>query len=400
MKSWLDDLVKAHQNMEAPSSYYYWSGLAVLSAITRKQVYLNRFNDPLYPNIYVMIISERSGLRKGAPINLARKLLLEVQNTRVFSGRYSIQGMIKELSNATTLENGTVITDAHGIMLADEFSAYLVDDPRAFDILTGLYNTHEHNGSWSNTLKGSARETLKNPYICMLAAANKSLLDTIVKNKEYRGGFIARTQVIYESKRQCRNDLTDEPEGLVSASVLAQRLKDVAKLKGPFIWTVEGKKIYKHWYQNLDLEDQEDKTGALDRVHDNVLKIAMLLSLAEGDSLELTADHITTAIDKCIGCIESGTNKIVKGAEAPDELAPALKKVLEIFDKMPNREISRKSLISRVFPLADSMVIDKILETMLQAGSLTVFKDSKGGTMYRLSEEAQRDYRIYKGARG
>ena len=145
--SWIDLLLEQTEESEAPERYFYWSGLAAISAIARKNVWLDRHYYTLYPNIYVALISTRSGARKGIPISICKRILEEVNLTRIISGCNSIQGLIQELGQQKTLENGTVIGDAHGILLSDEFDSFLTDDPKSITYLTTLYNTHEHEKS-------------------------------------------------------------------------------------------------------------------------------------------------------------------------------------------------------------------------------------------------------------
>jgi hypothetical protein len=398
--SWLDTIVRAHQFAETPARYYYWAGLAAIAATVRKRVWLDKHIYKLFPNIYVMLVSEKSGLRKGPAISLVKSLLNEVKNTRVVAGRNSIQGIIKEFSTQVTLENGVVLSDAQGILLSDEFAAFIIDDPGALTILTGLHNTHEHSDSWRNTLKGSPTEELKHPCINLLAASNERLFDEVIKNRDMEGGFIARTFLVYESKAQCINSLVDKPEGLVPLKVLSERLKEIAKLEGEFKWTERGKTEYNRWYVDIRGKDFDDKTGSVERLGDQVLKASMLLSLAYEDSLELSKHIIEEAIEKCEECITSGTAKMSHGIGAAPDMSVAVKKLLGLFERAPNLEISRVKLLKQMFPiLAD--VVDRLLDTLLQHNGLEMRKDKSipGHTVYKLTESAFAHYKAYqKGA--
>jgi hypothetical protein len=399
MRSWLETVVQAHQYAETPARYYYWSGLAAIAATVKKRVWLDKFIYKLYPNVYIMLVSEKSGLRKGPAITLVKSLLNEVQNTRVVAGRNSIQGIIKEFSTQITLQNGVVLSDAQGILLSDEFAAFIVEDPGALTILTGLHNTHEHN-IWKNSLKGSPTEELKNPCINLLGASNERLLGEVVRNRDLEGGFIARTFLVYESKAQCINSLVDKPEGLVPIKTLAERLKEISKLEGEFKWSERGKTEYNKWYIDIRNKDIEDKTGSIERLGDQVLKAAMLISMSYGDSLELTHRFIEEAIEKCEECIMSGTAKVSHGMGAAPEMSDAVKKLLGLFERAPNLEMSRIKLLKQMFPiLAD--VVDRILDTLIQNNGVEMRRDRTvpGATVYRLTESAHQKYQAYqKGA--
>ena len=126
--TWLETLLASTSEAEAPSRYFWWSGLCAISAVIRKRVFLQRGAFyKLYPNIYVALVSARSGLRKGIPIMIAKKLVSDLDSVRVISGCSSIQAMIKELSMQQTFKSGAVVNEAQGLMISDEFESFLTD---------------------------------------------------------------------------------------------------------------------------------------------------------------------------------------------------------------------------------------------------------------------------------
>src|SRR5271165_7052097 len=109
---WLDILLESTKEAEAPERYFWWSGLCAISAVVKKKVFLQRGAFyKLYPNIYVALVSSRSGLRKGIPIMIVKSLVTELDSVRVISGCNSIQGLIKELSMQQTFKTGAVVNE-------------------------------------------------------------------------------------------------------------------------------------------------------------------------------------------------------------------------------------------------------------------------------------------------
>src|SRR6478736_4398036 len=93
--TWLDKLLSQHNELESPTNFWLWGGLASISAVVKDNVWIDRQIYKLYPNIYVMFHAE-SGLKKGPPISMAKQLVRGVGGTRIISGRSSIQGILKE----------------------------------------------------------------------------------------------------------------------------------------------------------------------------------------------------------------------------------------------------------------------------------------------------------------
>src|ERR1700733_15731859 len=99
--NWIDDLVAENQVVETPKAWIYWSLMFVISSAAANAYTLRTLKGNLlyYPNLYIILMGE-SGLGKGYPVNLAKRLLQEANITRVIAGRSSIQAIIKE--GATT----------------------------------------------------------------------------------------------------------------------------------------------------------------------------------------------------------------------------------------------------------------------------------------------------------
>lgn len=390
-KSWIDTVVESTKNVEAPERYFWWASAAAISAVVRKNVFLSRAGHyNLYPNIYVALVSKHSGLRKGYPISLTSKFINGVQCTRVIEGRSSIQAVIREFSNQLTLSNGKVLSDAHGIMVSGEFDTMLLKDPDALTILTALYNTHEHNGRWKNTLKGSAVEELKNPCISMLVASNEVLFDDFVKQKDVEGGFVARTFIVHESKRRTINDLIDPDPDIIDAEKIIAELDEISKIKGEFKWSQSAKEVYRPWYREICTAEYEDSTGSINRLGDSVLKIAMILNLAYRRDLVLQAEEIELAIEKCQSCL-AGVKTLTRSTGISD-IAPATKRVLDRLLAAPGFIMQRKKLLQKLHPDLDAVILDRVVDTLDQAGAIVASRDNSHQICYRLTEKAVQMY--------
>lgn len=401
--SWLETLIESTSEAEAPERYFWWSGLCAISAVIRKRVYLQR--GPfykLYPNIYVALVSSQSGLGKGVPIMIAKRLVEALDSIRVISGCNSIQGLTKELSMQQTFKSGAVINEAQGFMISDEFESFLTDDPKALTYLTALQNTHEHEKSWKKILKGSPLEELKSPCLTLLVASNEVLFESMVKQKDIEGGFIARTFIVYESKRKRINSLvyTDERiEELLKEStkydeILINRLKEVSKLEGIMRFaSVSAGQYYDSWYQELRSNKTEDKTGTMNRLGDQVLKVAMLISLSNSNSLMITEDDLSKAINASELCVV-GARAISMEREKGD-INPIIEKVLKELIKAPEQTITRKRLMINTH--IESIVLDRALDTLIQRGAIDEPKrNSKKEIFYRMKEEVFKLYVNFK----
>lgn len=377
--SFLSDLLEITKDAESPRSFMFWSGLSAISATTRRNVWINKKIYKLYPNTYTMLVA-RSGLRKGFPVKIAQKLVESLDVTKVISGRNSIQSIILELSKQWTLESGKVLSSAHAFVVNDELGSLLVEDPSAQTILTTLYDSFYHS-NWTDTLKSDGRKVLKDICVTMLSATNQTHLTEFLDTTSVTGGFIGRTLIIYEEKKSRINPLIDDDEIIeMDLGPLIDRLKVISEIKGPMRLEHEAKNRYREWYidynTKMESDPSDDNTGTSERLHDHVLKISTLLSLSERDDRIITPQHIEDAID--LATTFTGSVKRITLGKGKSESSDKTRIVLEYLISQPEYTATRKQLLRAKYGDIDAIDLDKILDTMNQAGIINLFNTTSG----------------------
>lgn len=393
--SWLDLLVSSTSELESPKRFYYWSGLAAISAIVRKNVYLDRFSYTLFPNVYVLLVSAKSGLRKGNPVSFAKSIVERVNTTRIISGRNSVQGVIRDLSQQVTIVNNgsppLILNDAQAFLCAPELDSFMVRDEQGLSILTDLYNTHENDKSWKNSLKGSPVEELRNPCITFLAASNEALLEGLIKDKDIEGGFIARTMIVHESNRRLKNSLMFKPTNLVSREDLANHLMRLKQAKGQFAIPDAVRRHHQEWYNSIDEKDYDDKTGTMERIQDHVLKTAMLISLSKSNNLIIDQDTMDEATDRCMECV-IGTRKTTMSVGRADT-ADAVGRVLKVLINEDKFTIERSKLLAKLKNDVNVMMLNQVLDDLGPNGrNIVIAGRIDGKIYYQLKEEVAQTY--------
>lgn len=392
--SWLTTLVEQHSELESPRNFWIWAGLAIISAVVKDQVYMDRAGAyKLYPNIYVMLHAD-SGLKKGPPVGLAKDLVKRVNNTRIISGRSSIQGILKELGTAYTLPGGKVVNKSVGFIVASEFSSSIVADPAAMTILTDLYDRQYNEGDYRSLLKMETFN-LKDPTITMLVATNEAHFEDYLAGKDIRGGFIGRMFVIAESEVQRLNSLVVPLKNPPNRDESSKYLKELSKLSGTFqpmgardksdifsikkvsngevLWFTEAGKIYDDWYEefyeSIKQAESKDETGTVQRFGDSVLKIAMLLSLADNTSLVISEEHIKEAITVCERLL-GNVRKATLGKRGKSDTAEKKGIILKELVKRDNHQISRAMFLKKFIMDFKAEELDNIMQEFDQIGTI------------------------------
>lgn len=364
--AWLQEVLDATDESESPKQFYYWSALTAIAAVVKNNVWLERHYYTLFPNIYVILVA-RSGLKKSVAVAFAQDLVKRVGNTRVIGGRSSIQGIIKELATVGHLENGTVLNDSCGYIVSGEFAASLVDDSAALNILTTLYDGN-YNPEWKNMLKGSGTEVLKDINVTLLGASNEAHLKEVIREKDIKGGFIARTFMVHADKRNRINSLVYKPAHVPDREKLADYLRQLSKVKGPIEWTNEAGSYYDKWYSNFASQVHEDETGTQERISDSILKVAILLHLARDfRTLRLDKQDIEEALEACSPFVKSA-NKVTLG-QGKNNLGLQTAKILQ--DLIALKRMSRRQILVKHWADIDASALDSIIDTLTQQGAIT-----------------------------
>lgn len=414
---WIHELVSMHEELESPKSFWFWSGLATISAVVKDNVWMNRYAYNLYPNIFVMLHAD-SGMKKGPPVALSKNLVKSINNTKIISGRSSIQGILKELGTATTMPGGRINGKSTGFIVASEFSSSLVNDPAAMTILTDLYDRQYNEGEWRSLLK---METfaLKDPTISMLVATNDTHFNDFVASKDMKGGFIGRVFLIAETEVQVLNSLTAPLLNKPDREKLVGYLKDLSQLKGEFHlngsltesedypipksgkWFNSAGIVYDDWYEQFYRDFKEsgmkDETGSIQRFGDSVMKVAMLLSLSDSLDLVISEQHIRDAIklgEKLIGNVRQTTHGKINKKDSNSDRKDTL--LRELYGRNPHI-ISQQQLVSKYWMQGNADEWDSAVETLVTAGHVKV-ENVGSKIIYRMPDVVfEQLQRFYKG---
>jgi hypothetical protein len=417
--TWLDKLLGQHNELESPTNFWLWGGIAAISAVVKDNVWLDRQIHNLYPNIYVMFHAD-SGLKKGPPISMAKQLVRGAGGTRIISGRSSIQGILKELGTAQTQPGGKVINKSCAFICSSELTSSIVEDRVATDILTDLYDRQYNIGEWRSLLK-MEQFNLKDPTITMLTATNEAHSADFFGKKDIHGGYFARTFIISENRRNRANSLLVPLSNPPNYTEHIEYLKELAKLSGPFAplarrqadengckyphkeydtgetyYYTEAGIIYQQWYDEFTQQtltaDLQDDTGTLNRFGDSVLKVAMLLALSRSPELYIDAESMDLAIAHCRTLV-GNVRGMTYGKKGLSESKNIKKLIIDELMARDNHQISRPMLHKKMWShYKEASELDEIMNSFDQAGSIKT--ESVGNQIIYRMTDAQ--YKAYK----
>lgn len=367
-KDFTTQFIDFYKDFESPTSFWRWGAYATIAATLRNNVYFEYGAGRIYPNIYVVFLADSAEYRKGAPIIASRGLLRELKVTKLFSGTASIQGILDELSTDIADRNtGQPIRGGSCLITADEFAAFFVQDTRLIPLLTDLW---EYREEYDYKLRGGSIK-IKDTCASILAASNETFLREVYDSRAVYGGLLGRTYMIKPDETRPPNSLMYTEIAKYDKKPLIQALQQIRKLSGPIKITPDGAKTYDDWYNDLykKYKKHPDRTGVLQRMHTNVIKLAIILTAATY-KLEVTPDIFKEAIVQ-VTSLKQNYDIYVMSAGKSD-LAMIGGKFLSSMWENEKRQVNRRDFLMLNWSEVSVDDFDKLVETMRQGGMIDI----------------------------
>lgn len=375
------------KSYESPDAFWYWSAVGIIGATLRDNCYLLLGDSRTYANLYIIIIANPA-MRKAKPLNSVIELAKIVNNTKIIEGRTSIQAVIQRLGELERHKDGRTISGASGLIYSEEISAMFTEDASNIPILGDLW---DFKTSYAYTLVSRATTRLTNVVVSMLGASNEELLKPIFNNGAIYGGLLSRCLLVYGDKVRHRNSLMWEDPRQYNPVQLQKMLIDISKLKGLFTMTEGAKVYYDDWYNNTcpQLESKGNRTGAEGRIHTNILKIAMILSANESNSLEIDIPIIERAIAKCQGLFVN-YKRFTMGHGRAKDVASKILFLQLLWESGAERKytLTRKDLIAKSWADITDDELNSSEINLLEGGFIKVVENKTGLKTYCLTQHA------------
>lgn len=311
--NWLAAYLEYTAESESPEPYHVWSGLSALGSVARRNVFVSQNLYVLFPNLYVALVGPPARTAKSTAIWLSRQLSSAVPGMIMGPDACSREQLIRAMAEAKF--NGQCCLTVH----SSEFSS-IVDTSGILMIqfLTDIYDgNYTPAGGWRYETKTSGKDQIIKPCLNMLVGTTPSYIADSMPDNVIGHGFTSRTIFVYGDKERHQNPLPDLMNDRLGLA-LAKDLVHIANIFGEFRWDCEefghtrmdhkredtkydnsgcGAGAYVKFYHGLYTNIPQDYRieGYHWRKKIHVLKVAMLLSLAERDELVIDAKVINLA---------------------------------------------------------------------------------------------------------
>jgi len=370
--NWLAAYSEYTLDTESPENYHLWSALSILASACRKNLVLDQGTYMVYPSMYVILIGPPGRVAKSTAIRMGRRILLGVEN--IFFGPDSIttQELIRQMAKISAGEKQGAMT-----IHSSELSSLI--DPSGVGMISFLIEIYDGDIAYRYATKGQGRDKIENPVLNILAATTPSWVATGLPIEIIDHGFVARVIFVYAERPDKLVPFPSTPDPELVRK-LTNDLDHISRLEGEFKWGEGARDRYVEYYNKLAVTMPTDYriSGFHFRKKVHILKVAMLLSIAESDELIVTVRDIETAwnlllsVDKDMAKAFSAVGK----HSGASDIERILERIL-FTEGMSNQQVH-----DEFFAMGDVRVIGQHLSMLLSMGKIERKKDEKGNTIY------------------
>lgn len=388
MSDYVTLLMDYAKDYESPNSFWRWSAYSTVSSILRFNVYLQHKAGKIYPNTYTILLADSARYRKGMSLSIVNELVAEVNNTKVFNGTASVQGILDKLSQDIPIKGkGLSIKGGGCLILAEELASFFVDDPRLLPLLTNMY---DYKPEFPYDLRG-ASFTIKNLCVTLLGASNEIFLREVYTTKAVYGGLLRRTLLVKPDSTRNPNSLFD-PDKLVDPIMAANQkaeliriLLEISKMSGPVTMTYMAAKIYDAWYKELypNYDKFGGRTGFVEGIHTLILKIALAKAAARG-VMTINDQIIEEAILE-VTALKPNYEVYSMQAGGSDDAKKATIVIHAIW-KAPGCCARKQDILMKYWNDLSADDFERVIRTFIEGGLVTITPNGTNPT-YTLTKE-------------
>jgi hypothetical protein len=373
--NWIRGFEYYTSESEAPDSYIFWVAVSIISSVIQRNVWVRYIYRDIYPNMYIVLVGPPARTHKSSTIYFAQDMLRAVE-TPVASEALSKEALIDQMIN-----RGDKGVSALTVISSDLMTFVNTSGPPMIEFLTDIYDSPS---VWEYTTKARGTERMHNVCLNLLAATTPSWISDFFSMSFVEGGFASRTLFVYEMNPRFRKAFANvTPDMIDMYGKLLEDLHAIQQIRGEFEWTDEAMESFRHWYEE-ELEKEEAAidyrlSGYIGRKPLLVMKLSMILALAEGNNLVLTPKLLEVARQILSG-LEANMVRAFS-AVGKNPFASDLERIHSEIASSPDG-ISMQLIRQRNYHAVDKKTLDELLENLQLMGYIEPFQKD-GELCYR-----------------
>jgi hypothetical protein len=330
--------------------------------------------------MYVVLVGE-PGTGKGEALGPAESMLREANTANILSDRLTIEFVLEKMANgfssATHTTGGTIKLgkDSSAFIYSPELSVFIRSHSEMLGDLASLWDSRE--GTFQYGTRGKGETNITDPCVCLFGGTPPRWISKSIPPDAVGGGLTRRMNFVFgvENKKG-KSPWSQNHVG--STDKIVNDLRHIGALSGEFKFSSAAEIVFANVYSESVPEEFDDEATALYKssqwVH--VLKLAMVLSTARRDTLELTESDMLDAYAQVKRLMKDlGT---VFRSVGESDLTSAADKVVRYIES--HGMASYNEILHANWQHVSAETLTKVLQTLTMGGVLQEI--SKGNKVF------------------
>jgi len=366
----IEDYLTYSSGNEAPTLFHHWASIATISATVGKRVWFTQGHWALNPNLYIIFVGNPAN-GKSTAMKIARGMVKKTKLAQICPASITKERMTELLAATESPciqkilrpgSNGSEPTTYEFRQLsifANELVTLLsVSGVSMIEFLTDVW---DEDDDFEVQTKRSGNDFILHPYITLLGCMTPKITTSLLQQNIISGGLVRRC--IFPFSQESREPIpfvVIEPEQYAAHDRCLKSLTRISEARGEFQFEPEARATFSAWYiknknrlnanPNLPFADYFQSKSEL------VIKLSMLLSLAESNSLLITTPHVTESLS-LLSRTEKNLSKVFRDL-GDNKQANLAEKIMEMLEGGP---VLEKEIYRDLFNDGDRDTIDKTI---------------------------------------
>lgn len=382
-----------------PDYFHMWTGLSILAACIERKIWMKQIlksgaSQVYYPNIYTFLVSH-PGAGKSTAIERGVELIEELKvrqpEFKIIPTQITEPALVDLMNIRQSIQMGSTISfHSSGFFYASEASESALQNLYGSftATLTGFYDCPKQ---FRKKIKGESKTSeISNVCFNLLAGTTFDYLKTLVNENSVMGGFSSRIIYVIHKERPIRESewLIEPTKSSVNSEMQEKLIEDMLWINGltgqmkPTPGFIREWKLAQPEFDRYLISLNSPRMESLmARKFTATMKVAMLLSVSEGDDLIMTEDHWHRSVEMINAVTKDNasilTSAIIGNKNQQDGLNLYILNVL----KDAKEEIPLRKLRERIMRYgADPAKINITLDSLRDVGAIGY--DTRSGENY------------------
>lgn len=358
----------------APKRYVRWGAAWLLGTAAKRSIGMKTRGQLLCPNMYIMMVGGPS-VGKSQTVKSIESILKPATRMSIIPSsitRAGLEDYLKENLQQRKDCSGKLLMSSECIGIADEMQGILPDqDLGHLTLYNRMYDLPNIHIAVTRT-HGEIR--LEAPYCSMFTGAQPGFLAAVLPEGAWGMGFMARTIMIFDTARERRSMFESKEVNTTLQAKLTADLREIFNTHGWMSWDKAAIALYEEWYVRAGghpiPQHKRLAMGYNGRRELNMIKLAMIWSLADSTDLIVREPHVAAAIEMIIEA-ESKMSHIFDEMSQAGSMV-AIEDIIELVrrNELSGKQTDEATLIESLMARFPSTQVHSIIENLISSKTI------------------------------